>query len=181
MDSAITLAAGPAAFGDGKHPTTAMILHALESLDAAQFHPRSICDMGAGSGILAIRAAQKFPRATTLAVDIEASAVAAIRENARANHVPGILAVHAGSFRHPQITAHAPYDLVLMNILAEPLLVLAYDAAAILNHEGILILSGILAWQQDQIIDAYQRLGLCLTHRLQQGDWVALLWVKLGL
>ena len=180
MDSSITLIAGPAAFGDGKHPSTSMILQALEALDASQFRPRSICDMGAGSGILAIRAAQKFPQAIVVAVDMEARAVVAIGENARVNHVPGILAVHADSFRHPQITAHAPYDLVLMNILAEPLLALAHEAVAALNHEGILILSGVLAWQQEQIIDAYQRLGINLTHRLQQGNWVALLWVKVG-
>jgi ribosomal protein L11 methyltransferase len=180
MDSAITLTAGASAFGDGKHPSTAMILQALEALDAKQFHPRSICDMGSGSGILALRAAQKFPRATVLAVDIEASAVAAIRENAAANQVLRILPVHAESFRHPEIAAHAPYDLILMNILAEPLLALAHEAVAALNHEGILILSGILVWQQEQILDAYQHLGLDLTHRLQQGDWVALLWVKAG-
>jgi ribosomal protein L11 methyltransferase len=180
MTDAIEITAGASAFGDGNHPTTAMMLMALEALDAAQFHPRRICDMGAGSGILAIRAAQKFSHATVLAVDSARSAVDAIGTNAAANQVPRVLPVHAESFRHPTLAAQAPYDLILMNILAEPLLALAADAVAALNHEGILILSGILVWQQEQVIDAYQTLGLDLTHRLQQGDWVALLWVKVG-
>lgn len=178
MTESIDIAAGAAAFGDGRHPTTAMILMALEALDAGQFHPRRICDMGAGSGILSLRAAQKFPDATILAADSAQDAVAAIAENAATNQQPQILPVHANSFRHPTLATHAPYDLIMMNILAEPLLSLAADAVAALAQEGILMLSGILLWQQEQLIDAYAGLGLDLTHRLQQGDWITLLWVK---
>lgn len=178
MTESIDIATGAGAFGDGRHPTTAMMLMALDALDAGQFHPRRICDMGAGSGILSLRAAQKFPDAMLLAADSEQVAVAAITENAAINQRPQILPVYANSFRHPTLTAHAPYDLIMMNILAEPLLALAAEAVAALAEEGILMLSGILLWQQEQLIDAYAGLGLDLTHRMQQGDWVTLLWVK---
>ena len=89
-----------------------------------------------------------------------------------------VLPVHADHFRHPTLAAHTPFDLIMMNILAEPHLALAADAAAALAVEGILMLSGIFLWQQEQMIESYQSLGLDLTHRLQQGEWVALLWVK---
>jgi ribosomal protein L11 methyltransferase len=176
---AIVISAGGHAFGDGNHPTTRMVLAALEALDPHTFAPRSACDMGCGSGLLALRVLQLFTSTQMVAVDVERSAVEATRANAAENGLSErILAVHSDGFRHPDIASHAPYDMILMNILAEPLIRLACDAEASLAPEGLLILSGILAWQEDAVREAYGSLGLTLLHRLSLHDWVCLVMEK---
>lgn len=173
--SELTLSAGAHAFGDGSHPTTRGVIEALAQIDPALFSPACALDMGAGSGILSLAMAERFG-CPVLAVDIEKSAVEALAENARANGVAGITALHADGFDHPEIAARAHYDLIVMNILAEPLVRLAADARAHLATEGVLILSGILLWQETAIREAYQALALELTGRIQIGDWVTLIW-----
>jgi ribosomal protein L11 methyltransferase len=173
----IILYAGADAFGDGAHPTTQGMLTALDAMDITQCAPRAVCDMGCGAGLLAIRAAQLF-NCPVIAVDIERSAVEATRENAFKNNMPQVQPAHSDGFGHPTIKTHAPYDLILMNILAEPLVRLAVDSVNHLASEGVLIMSGLLLWQQDTIINAYQSLGLELAHRIQIGDWVTLVWQK---
>lgn len=175
MDS-LTLQAGDGAFGDASHPTTALLLTVLDAI-APNLAPRAVCDMGAGSGILALRAAQLWPDATILAADLERSAVQAIAENAQHNGLV-LHAVHSDGFRHPDIRAHAPYDLILMNILAEPVLRLLGDAEAMLAEGGVLMLSGLMEHQQEPILAAAQGLGLELSYRLKQEPWVAHLWQK---
>ncbi len=169
--------AGAAAFGDANHPTTALLLNALEAL-AEQMQPARICDMGCGSGILSLRAAQLWPDTRIIAADLERTAVQATARNASANAMTNITAIHADGFRDPAIEAAAPYDMILMNILAEPILRLLPDATRLCGTGGLLLLSGMLNWQQEQIIEANQMLGMELTHRFQQGDWVAHLWQK---
>ncbi|WP_284307302.1 50S ribosomal protein L11 methyltransferase [Hydrogenophaga electricum] len=131
------------AFGTGTHPTTRMCLRWI----AAQGHdqPR-VLDYGCGSGILAIGAA-KFGARHLDAVDIDPAAVEATRLNASANHV--------------QLTAGLPdaaqgvYDLVLANILATPLKVLAPLLCAHVRECGYLVLAGILSRQADELRAAY--------------------------
>ncbi|WP_234265651.1 50S ribosomal protein L11 methyltransferase [Hydrogenophaga sp. NFH-34] len=131
------------AFGTGTHPTTRMCLRWI----AAQGHdqPR-VLDYGCGSGILAIGAA-KFGARHLDAVDIDPAAVEATRLNASANHV--------------QLTAGLPdaaqgvYDLVLANILATPLKVLAPLLCAHVREGGYLVLAGILSRQADELRAAY--------------------------
>lgn len=172
----ILIEAGAGAFGDATHPTTALLLDALDGL-AGQMQPARICDMGCGSGILSIRAAQLWPQAGIIAADLERSAVEATHANAQANHVT-LNVLHSDGFHHPAIAAGAPYDLILMNILAEPILRLLAGADAVLADEGVLLLSGMLEWQQQPIIEAAGALGLELTHRFREGEWVAHLWQK---
>lgn len=172
----LVLEAGAGAFGDAMHPTTALLLDALDGL-AGQMQASRICDMGCGSGILSLRAAQLWPEAVIVAADLERSAVEAALRNATANHIP-LTVVHSDGFRHPSIIAAAPYDMVLMNILAEPILRLLGDAVQRMAEGGLLLLSGMLQWQQEPIIAAAQALGLELSHRFSQGDWVAHLWQK---
>jgi ribosomal protein L11 methyltransferase len=174
----ITFAAGAQAFGDGQHPTTKMVLAALEAIDAKIFTPRIACDMGCGSGILSLSIATKF-HCKVVAVDLLRESVEATRENAARNQlVSHVHPVHSDGFRHADIDAHAPFDLIVMNSLAEPLLGLAADAYARLAPGGVLILSGIFVWQETQLREAYQSLGLELTQRLALKDWVALVWQK---
>ena len=176
---ALNISAGPHAFGDGSHPTTAGALAALKALDPAAFAPRNAIDIGAGSGILSFAILTLFG-CPVIATDIAMSAVVAIEENARGNGCADkITALQADGFDHPDIRAAAPLDLIVMNILAEPLLALAADAATHLASDGALIISGVLLWQEEQIRAAYGGLpGLELTFRIAIGDWVTLVWQK---
>lgn len=172
------IAAGATAFGDGTHPTTAGMLAALEAIDPALFTPRAACDIGCGSGILSLAIARAFA-CPMIAADVAASAVATTRENLRTNGLEArVQVVQADGFAHPAITAAAPFNLIVMNILADPLIALAAAADAHLAPGGVLIISGILAWQEENIRIAYQQLGLELAHRLSIGDWVTLVWQK---
>lgn len=183
MTQTLELSAGAQAFGDGTHPTTRGVLAALEMLDPAAFTPRHACDMGAGSGILSFAILQQF-QCPVIAVEIEKTAVSILAENARANGVAldgaggNFRPLHANGFAHPEIARAAPFDLITMNILAEPLLRLAGAATQHLAEGGVLIVSGLLTWQEAQISDAYQSLSLELTARLTVGDWVTQVWQK---
>ena len=171
------LAAGAHAFGDGSHPTTRGVLELLANINPQIFRPHGALDIGAGSGILSFAILEKFG-CPVVAVDVEASAVETINTNVRSNGVMGLTALRADGFNHPEIRARSPYDLITMNILAEPLLKLAHEAEAHLAAQGLLILSGILLWQEEQIREAYRGLGLELSARVVIGDWVSLAWQK---
>jgi ribosomal protein L11 methyltransferase len=131
------------AFGTGTHPTTRMCLRWI-----AQHPPtdQRVLDYGCGSGILAIGAA-KFGARAIVAVDIDPSAVESTRLNAEANHVR----LDAGL---PNL-ATGEHDLVLANILATPLRVLAPLLCAHVRRGGHLVLAGILARQVDELRNAY--------------------------
>ena len=172
------LNSGPNAFGDGSHPTTAGVLAAIKAMDPQAFCPRSAMDVGAGSGILSLAIREKFG-CPVIASDIERSAVDTIRANAVVvGCADDITALQADGFDHPDIRAAAPFDLMAMNILAEPLRALAVDAVAHLASEGVLILSGILLWQEESIGEAYRGQGLEMTFRVAIGDWVTLVFQK---
>ncbi len=189
----LTLAAGSNAFGDGAHPTTAGVMAALEAIDPSVWRPRIACDIGCGSGILAFAMLALFG-CPVIATDISSEAVAITTRNAAENKIATctyaeagapcsipphtLLALQADGFNHPALQAAAPFDLIVMNILADPLLRLATAANTHLAADGVLILSGILQWQEPQIQQAYQSLGLELTSRLTLGDWVTLTWQK---
>ena len=171
------LMAGAAAFGDGSHPSTRGVLEALARIDPAQFTPRNACDIGAGSGIISFAITQKFG-CPVVATDMAKSAIETLKQNIAQNHVTSITSIHADGFAHPEIAERAPFDLIVMNILPEPLLKLAGAANAHLAEGGALILSGILLSKESIIIQAYQILDLELTTRIVIGDWVTLLWQK---
>lgn len=182
MTDSLILESHAAAFGDANHPTTRLMLEALGALaKTLQEHheppPARICDMGCGSGILSLRCAQLWPSAHIVAVDVLRESVAATRANADANAVP-LTILHSDGFLHPELIAKAPFDLILMNILAEPIFRLFYDAEQHLAQGGLLMLSGMLVWQQEQITHAAHSLGLELAQKLTLSDWVAHLWSK---
>lgn len=134
------------AFGTGTHPTTALC---LEWLDGADLQGRSVIDYGCGSGILAI-AALKLGAASALAVDIDPQAVIATRENAIRNGVVNRLTVCAVAEMRAQ-----PADILLANILAEPLLSLASALASLVQPHGQIVLSGLLTDQAAQVAMQY--------------------------
>lgn len=186
----LLIAAGADAFGDGAHPSTRGVLEALAMIDPTAFCPRRACDMGAGSGIISLALVRKFA-CPVVAADIAPRAVAAMRANAAHNGVAclplppggeaaagGIFPLHADGFTHPELAAHAPYDLIVMNILPVPLRQLAVDADAHLARGGVLILAGIQEANEAMIIDSYQSFELELTARLCLDGWVTLVWQK---
>lgn len=137
------------AFGTGSHATTQLCLEQLIlAIDRRRQERLRVLDMGCGSGILAI-CCKKLGAVTVLAVDIDPIAVATTRENAIANQVE--IATQDAS---QAITG--PFDLVVANILSQPLKVLAPALAGLVQPEGSLFLSGILARQADEILGVYR-------------------------
>lgn len=157
------------AFGTGQHATTSGCLAALDKLerDGARF--RNIADIGTGTGLLAFAALALWPDAKCIATDIDPVAIDVARENAAINRIAlghgagELLLGVADGMCSPLLAARAPFDLIIANILAGPLIELAPDFAADLTPGGTVILAGLLDSQADGVIAAYEKLGLSLT------------------
>ena len=161
------------AFGTGHHETTALCLAVLSDL-AKRRRYDNVLDLGCGTGLLAIGAAKLWRQKVT-ASDIDPVAVAVTRENAVANGVgPLVSALVADGPTHPALFDLAPFDLVMANILAGPLTRLAPQVAEISAKGGTLVLSGLLHWQENQVLSYYRALGLTLKHTRRDGSWSAL-------
>jgi ribosomal protein L11 methyltransferase len=120
-------------------------------------------------------AAAKALRVGVVASDIDRSAVAVARANARANGVgPLVEVVHAGGLAARRLRARGPYDLVLANILLPPLKRLAAPIARVLAPGARVILSGLLAAQAPAAIAAYRAQGLTLVARIPLDEWITL-------
>jgi ribosomal protein L11 methyltransferase len=141
------------AFGTGTHPTTRLCLEWLDQ-HAAAVKDQTILDFGCGSGILAI-AAGLLGAEHLDAVDIDPQAVTATDTNAERN---GVQEKVASYLPKPFSNSHGQqqYDIVLANILANPLIELAPNLIAHLKPAGHLVLSGILAEQADSVLAAYR-------------------------
>lgn len=172
------------AFGTGGHDTTAGCLTMLDRLKRAGASPRNVADIGTGTGLLAFAAMALWPRAKTIASDIDPASIFVTRDNAGINHVPLgrgggqlMLAVAPGT-DHPAIRHRAPYDLVIANILAGPLITLAPDIAAATAPGGHVILAGLIARQMESVLAAYRAQGLRFVARGGSAQWPCLLLVK---
>jgi len=152
------------AFGSGTHPTTALC---LEWLDGADIAGKTVIDFGCGSGVLAI-AALKLGAARALGVDNDEQALASSRDNAERNGVAEKLDLYLPQ-HFPQIQG----DALIANILAAPLAELAPRFAAALNPGGALALSGILAGQQQELLERYREWFDALEVATRE-DWVRL-------
>ena len=172
------------AFGTGGHDTTAGCLAMLDRLARAGAAPRNIADIGTGTGLLAFAAMALWPRARTIASDIDPASIFVTRDNAGINGVPlgrggGRLALAiAPGTNHPAIRHRAPYDLVIANILAGPLITLAPDIAAATAPGGHAILAGLIARQMEAVLAAYRAQGFRLAVRGGSAEWPCLLLVK---
>lgn len=161
------------AFGTGHHETTALCLGCLSDLAKRRSFER-ILDLGCGTGLLAIGAA-KLWRTKVIASDIDPVAVQVTKQNALANsEAPLIRAVTADGLTHAAIRAHAPYDLIVANILASPLTQLAPSIVRFLAKGGVLVLSGLLTSQENLVVSFYTPHGLMLRERRRSGPWSAL-------
>ena len=167
----VVLALDPGmAFGTGLHPTTRLCLSAVETLaDRGILAGARVLDVGCGSGILAI-AALKLGAASALGLDTDPIAIEATIANARRNALVRHLRAREGSLPSGQ----APFDVVLANLIAGLLVPLAGDLRDELRPGGVLLASGIFIDREGDVRDAFEAVGLEVTGRTAEGDWVAL-------
>jgi ribosomal protein L11 methyltransferase len=168
------------AFGTGQHETTTGCLLALDRLKATGARFSDIADVGTGTGLLAFAAMHLWPTARAIASDIDPVSIEVAEENARINRVklgrgPAQLELAvAPGLDHPRLEARAPYDLIIANILAGPLIELAPTLAGALAPGGRLILAGLLDHQAEAVTAAYRRQGMMAGTSIVRGDWPTL-------
>jgi ribosomal protein L11 methyltransferase len=161
------------AFGTGHHGTTRGCLLALDAL-LKHRRPRRVLDVGTGTGVLAIAGAKALRR-RVLASDIDREAVTIARENARLNGVaPFVECLWTRGLNARRFQQRAPFDLVLANILLAPLTRLAGPMRRLLAANANVVLSGLLASQENAALAAYRPHGLKLMRRIPLGEWVTL-------
>lgn len=171
-DIGIEIEAGQA-FGTGHHGTTTGCLLAIERVAKAA-PPANALDLGTGSGVLAIAIA-KLCGVPVVASDIDPVAVEVAAGNARLNGVAALVeTVVAAGVAAGEITRRAPYDLIVANILAGPLVALAPAIAKVLAANGTVILSGLLTSQAESVAAAWRAQGLHLHHTDTIGEWATL-------
>ena len=171
-DLAIEIEAGQA-FGTGHHGTTAGCLEVIGEVVRSRT-VRNALDLGTGSGVLAI-AVRKLKRVPVLATDIDPVAVAVAEENARSNGiVEGIEFRVAPGFHSTAFGEYGPFDLIIANILARPLMKMAPQLVTHLAPGGSVILSGILASQRWKVIAAYNGVGLAHVRTIWRNGWVTI-------
>jgi ribosomal protein L11 methyltransferase len=168
------------AFGTGHHETTTGCLQALDMLKRQGFVARDLIDVGTGSGLLAFAALRLWPIARATASDIDRVSIQVTVENAAVNGArlgtgPGRLALAvAPGLNDPMLVRRAPYDLVIANILAGPLIELAPALAGALLPGGRIVLAGLLASQAERVTAAYRREGLRPLLSVVRGEWPTL-------
>jgi ribosomal protein L11 methyltransferase len=162
------------AFGTGHHGTTRGCLLLLDHVLKAH-KPTRVLDVGTGTGVLAIAAAKALRRAV-LASDIDPLSVRIARENAGLNGVGDLVrTIRATGFAAPEFASCGPFDLVLANILANPLRQMATPMAGHLAASALVILSGLLPHQASSLIAAYRARGLVLVRQIRIEGWSSLL------
>lgn len=171
------------AFGTGQHETTAGCLAMLDTMRRNGLVAHNIVDIGTGTGLLAFGAMALWRRALATASDVDPVCGAVVSANAAANGVAlgskrgELTMVVAPGMDHPLLQARGPYDLLIANILANPLIELAPDFAQAVVPRGNILLAGLLETQEAAVRRAYARAGFRLAARLVNGDW-SILWLR---
>ncbi len=162
------------AFGTAHHATTQGCLLAIDRLTRSRTFA-SVLDLGCGSGVLAIAAARALPRADILATDYDPLSIAVATANAKANGVGQRIAFAcARGLAHPWLRHAAPFDFVIANILAGPLLALAPRLRGAMSRGGIVVLSGLLDREAARLIAAYAAQGFALAEHRRIAGWSTL-------
>ncbi len=171
---AIEIDAGRA-FGTAHHGTTKGCLLALDEL-AGSAEPYAVLDLGTGSGVLAIAAAKAFPYCSVVvAADLDPIAIDVARENCRKNGASGIRLFVGDGMKPSAAYRPAPFDIVMANILAKPLLKLAPRLRELTQTGGVLMLSGLLNEQAREMLARYRATGFSLIKRRELEGWSTLL------
>ena len=160
------------AFGTGHHATTSGCLRMLDAMADRNFG--NVIDVGTGTGLLAFAAAHLWPHAKIVATDIDPAAIDVTRVNAVDNNIDGLELIVADGALSEAITARAPYDLVIANILAGPLVSMAPELAAIAEARATIVLAGLLETQRAQVVAAFAACGCALEEIDRRGDWTIL-------
>lgn len=171
-DLGIEIEAGQA-FGTGHHGTTAGCLEMITSVMQKE-QPQNILDLGTGSGVLAIGMA-KLSNVQILATDIDPIATKVAQENIILNGVADhVIAATASGFDSLVISERAPFDLIVANILARPLIELSPQMFKNMKQGGSIILSGILNTQHDSVLEAYLAQGFKHHETYHRDEWVTI-------
>ncbi|MBW8910803.1 MAG: 50S ribosomal protein L11 methyltransferase [Sphingomonas sp.] len=172
------------AFGTGHHETTTGCLMMLDRLKRNGKRFADIADVGTGTGLLAFAARSLWPAAKLIASDIDPVSIDVTAENAAANGIRvgrgrgQVELVVAAGLADRRLKARLPYDLLIANILAGPLIELAPVFASAVLPGGSLILAGLLDSQAEAVAKAYRRQGMYLADSIVLGDWPTLRMVK---
>lgn len=178
--NAILIEAGEA-FGTAHHATTFGCLTALDRLIRRRAF-RHVLDLGTGSGVLAIALARAMPRARIIATDLDARSVEVAHDNIKANRVgKRIRALRAAGLAAAELRRAPRFDLIVANILADPLIAMAPAVAAKLATGGTLVLSGLLIHQAPAVIARYLSQGLALRRHDRITGWSTLEFYKRGI
>ena len=168
------------AFGSN-HQTTQSCIKAICELRDSDFTPNKILDIGTGSGILSLCSAKLWPNVQIIAGDIDDEAIIVTDSNAKNNHLENqIKSYVSDGYKHEVIKNNAPYDMILCNILANPLIAFAPDLANHLKSNGYCILSGFIDDQVDDVISAHEQQGLKLIKLYSLDNWRAALMQKVN-
>lgn len=163
----------PRAFGAGTHPTTQ---GCLEILSDIKVKLETVLDIGTGSGILSIAMAKKWPNITGVATDVCEESVLSTQDNLSKNHVAqNIKAMKAEGLSHHIISDNAPYDLIVANILPPVLREIVPYIVSILPKNGLVVLSGIVDEQKNNILDIYKAHNFYLIEEVCIDGWNTLL------
>ena len=165
------------AFGTGHHETTEGCLFALSYL-AKFFKPKTIADIGTGTGVLAMAAVKLWGK-KVIATDIDDIAVRVTKSNIKKNGLsPKIRTKVVNGVGDPLVQKNAPYDLLIANILARPLIGMSGDFAKVVAKGGYIILSGLLWRQRDEVYHAYKKHGFVKHKAFRFGGWGCLVLKK---
>ncbi len=171
------------AFGTGHHNTTAGCMEMLSLMKAEGTVVRNCADIGTGTGLLAFAALHLWPQALGTASDIDQACVPVIAANCAANGIKvgakcgELTFTVAAGMDSPLLAVRGPYDLLIANILAGPLVELAPDFTCNMVSGGNLLLAGLLETQELAVRRAYRRAGFRLARRMVHGDW-SILWLR---
>jgi ribosomal protein L11 methyltransferase len=173
------------AFGTGQHATTSGCLEALDRLQHEGARFANIADIGTGSGLLAFAALALWPNARCIATDVDPIAIDVARDNAAINGVTlghnasELLLACADGMDSPLLAARAPFDLIIANILAGPLIELAPGFAQAMMPGGTLVLAGLLDTQAESVIEAFEAQEFAVTDR-GFGEWPVVVCERSG-
>lgn len=171
------------AFGTGQHETTAGCLAMLDLMKRQGIVIRNCADIGTGTGLLVFGALRLWSNAHATASDIDKVCAQVVADNAATNRVTmgtkrGAVAMTiAAGMEDALLQSRGPYDLLIANILAGPLIELAYDFGEAVQPSGHLLLAGLLTEQEAAVRSVYRAAGFRLARRLVNGDW-SILWLR---